>query len=279
MRLIRKQPGQPSCIEDFVKAQTEARLQPGGSWEQFPIDYGHFTRGKALLQLLVTEQAGLCAYTGAAIDDERLAKRQPRQQTQPRKDYWFKPHIEHLKSQRQCKDELEADGGIVGRDRGEDMDYQNLVAAMEVAGARAEHFGAALRGDEPVAVWPTHPDCETAFHYFLDGSIRGHTQEGSQTIEVLQLDHPTLRAWRSNEIDEWFRLTSADAAVSGTLTLPEDLPEEELMVIIEHMTTPQNDSLPEFAFVIAQIARDSLAIKQRRSASATSSADTSATGC
>jgi hypothetical protein len=200
--------------------------------------------------------------------------RRPRNAIPPRHDYWFKAHIEHLKSQWQCRAELTHGGGIVGRDRGEDISYQNVVAAIEVAGTKAEHFGASVRGNSPVPIWPTTQACETSFAFFLDGTTRGSAPMANDTIAVLRLDHPTLNDWRAKEIDVWFALPDSATlpdnqgydAESDTLPRPEDLSVERLNEIISIMVTPVNGKLPEFSFVIAQIARDALAIKQLRAA-------------
>ena len=274
MRWIQKQPGQPPCIEDFVAVQTAARPPEPDGWQQFRIDYGSFTRGPELLRLLIDEQRGLCAYTGAAVDAERLATRRPRNAIPPRHDYWFKAHIEHLKSQQQCRAELSAGGGMVGRDRGEDISYHNVVTAIEVGGTRAEHFGASVRGDSPVPIWPTTQASETSFEFFLDGTIRGRASLAADTVAVLRLDHPTLNDWRAKEIDDWFALPDSETlpdnqgydAEADTLPRPEDLSFERLNEIISAMETPVNGKLPEFSFVIAQIARDGLALKQLRAA-------------
>ena len=253
MRWIQKQAGQPPCITEFVSAQTAAR----GDWEQYRVDYPAFTRGKDLLQLLISEQHGLCAYTGTGIDAARLPAHRPRYQDPPRHDYWFKAHVEHLKPQRQCREELENAGRVPGRDLGEDLDYHNMVAAIEVAGTLAEHFGASVRGDQPLPVIPTRQECENAFYFFEDGGIQGRHQEAQEAIRVLRLDHATLNGWRSAAIDRF-------------LPERENTPALELQSVLDAMTRPSNEQLPEFAFVIAQLARDYLAIQQAR---ANSSAD------
>ncbi|MEZ5385463.1 MAG: hypothetical protein R3F13_08110 [Prosthecobacter sp.] len=249
MRWIQKQAGQPSCITEFVCNQMAAR----GDWQQFRVDYPAFTRGRNLLQLLMEEQHGLCAYTGAGIDVGRLPGHRPRNQVPPRHDYWFKAHIEHLKSQRQCREEHESAGKVVGRDVGEDMDYRNMVAAIEVAGTTAEHFGASVRGDQPLSVIPTRQECEEAFYFFEDGQVRGKHQDAEEAIRVLHLDHATLNRWRGAAID---------------LFLPEreNTPAAELQTILDAVTQPANGQLPEFAFVIAQLARDYLTIQRTRAA-------------
>jgi hypothetical protein len=270
MRWIQKQSGQPACIETFVALQTAAREREGGDWQQFGMDFRSMNT-KILKGLLIKEQLGLCAYTGAGIDDGRIERRRPIYQTPPRLDYWFTSHIEHLKSQQQCRQELEAAHGTYGKDRCEDIDYHNLVVAIEVAGKESEHFGAVARKNEPLPIWPTHWDCESAFTYFLDGTIRGMTDTALETARLLRLDHDTLIAWRSEKIDEWFGLPSEDTfPVQGmdkdgadSMPTPERLPASRLREIIAAMESPVGDQLPEFSFVIAQIAKDALAMQEK----------------
>jgi hypothetical protein len=206
------------------------------------IDYGSFTRTSQLRNLLIEEQKGLCAYTGVGLDG-RLVRRAP-----ARDDYSFKPHIEHLKPQQQCRAELEAQGGVVGRDLGEDLAYPNLVAAIETAGTASEHFGAAYRGDKPLPIIPTDRACSTAFVYTESGGILAAGTNAETTIANLKLDHKTLNDWRSGAIQGWLPL----GAETPRPTL------ESLLTILEDEA---RRSLPEFSFVVAQIARAFLAMQ------------------
>ena len=191
MRYIPKPQESPAaeCIRGFMNAQMAGRAE-GKSWEETPVDYVHFTRGPELKKLLVEEQKGLCAYTGVGLD-ERLAARRPTNQVPPRTDYWFTPHIEHIKPQRQCREELVEQDRVVGQDAGEDLAYSNLVAALQVSGTAEEHFGAAHRGAKPIPIPPTDPACRTAFLYVESGDILGLSDIAWGTIENLRLDHPT----------------------------------------------------------------------------------------
>ena len=159
-----------ACIRGFVESQRAGRAE-GIPWEELRLDYGSFSRAPQLRNLLIQEQKGLCAYTGVGVDD-RLVERVPQ-----REGHSFKPHIEHLKSQHQCRAELEANGGIVGRDLGEDLAYANMVAALEVSGTANEHFGAVCRGDLSLPIIPTNPACSSAFIYVETGerSCRFHS--------------------------------------------------------------------------------------------------------
>jgi len=198
-----------ACIGDFVQAQLDGRAS-GIPWEELRLDYGHFSRAPQLRVLLIEEQKGLCAYTGVGLDD-RLAARSP-----PRDDYSFKPHIEHLKSQQQCRAELQAQGGLVGRDLGEDLAYANMVAAIEVAGTASEHFGAAYRGDRPLPIIPTNPACSSGFMYAETGDVLGTGADANATIENLNLNHETLSGWRRSAIRALLPLGAQTERANGS---------------------------------------------------------------
>lgn len=246
MRHIAKPQGTEAeaCIQGFINAQMNGRAE-GTSWEELRVDYGGFTRTPQLRSLLIKEQHGLCAYTGVGIDS-RLAERRPSRLDPPRKDYWFKPHIEHLKSEEQCRSELEESGSVVGREVGEDMAYANMVAAIEVAGTPSEHFGAAYRGTRPLPILPTSPSCQDAFLYLEQGTIKGLSADADLTISNLRLDHPTLVSWRKGAVRAYSQKLSE---MSG----------DELRSAIAALEDNGADQLDEFAFVLAQIARSHLA--------------------
>ena len=215
-------------------------------WEEVRVDYGHFTRTSELRRLLICEQKGLCAYCGVALDT-RLYAHQPNQPT-----HSFQAHIEHLKPQSQCKAELEARGAVLGRDLGEDMAYANLVAALEVSGIRTEQFGASHRRDKHLPVKPTERSCEQAFLYLEDGAVVGASHEAQQTIQVLNLDHPTLRAWRRAAIEAWLPLEKASDS-------------SHLQNVISTLQGTALSAYPEFVFVVHQIAKTRLQILEQRS--------------
>jgi hypothetical protein len=225
--------------------QTAAR-ETEPDWSPFAVDYAHFTRSPELLRLLAEEQKGLCAYTGVGLD-HRLAQRRPRNQRPARTDYWFTPHIEHVKSEQQCREELVARGGVVGRDPGEDISYSNMVAALMVSGTLDEHFGAAYRGTKPVPMPPTNPASATAFLYGENGEILGLSEPAQTTVANLKLDHPTLINWRTG-------------AIRGFLPRGSQTPRADLETIIERVEDESTPILDEFSFVISQIARFYLSI-------------------
>ena len=244
MRYLAKPPESEAaaCIRGFIEIQSAGRAS-AIPWEELRLDYRSFTRTAELRGFLIEEQKGLCAYTGAGLDD-RLVKRAP-----ARDDYSFKPHIEHLKSQRQCRAELEARGGVVGRDLGEDLSYPNLVAAIEVAGTPSEHFGAVTRGDAPLPIVPTNPACTTAFLYAETGKILGTGPDANTTIANLRLDHETLNGWRSG-------------AIQGLLPLGARTARATLKALVAILEDEARPSLPESSFVVAQIAHAFLSMQE-----------------
>lgn len=250
MRHIDKQRETLSCLEEWAHAQVVGRAEHGGDWGPLPLSYPAFGRTTELKRELITEQSGLCAYTGAGIDAEGLRRRRPADQVPPRFDFWFTAHIEHLKPQSVCRLELERAGGVYGRDRGEDTSYRNMVAAMLVSGSPEQQFGAAIRGDRPLAVTPTSPDCVEAFHFFEDGDMIGANERGDSAVRTLLLDHPTLCDWRAEVID-------------FHLPLRENTQPDELIRIIGQMETPVDGRLPDFCHVISSLARQYLRMREQ----------------
>ena len=251
MRYIPKHAGTvaEACIRGFIDSQMKVRAE-GTPWEAVKVDYGNFTRTSQLRQILIEEQKGLCAYTGTALDN-RLAQRRPSRMEPPRADYWFKPHIEHLKPEEHCREELEQTGGIVGKDVGEDMAYSNMVAAIDVAGTPSEWFGASLRGIKLLPVMPTMPECEQSFEYLESGRIVGLSDDAELTIANLGLDHATLEEWRRG-------------AIRSFLSKANELTDAELAEIAR-LDGDGVSVFEEFAFVLAPFARSIHAKRQASS--------------
>ena len=248
MRYIEKTIEQPAVITDFIKRQMDGRAADGdpAAWKRLGVDYTSFGGG-VILPLLISEQHGLCAYTGVGIDD-RLDKRQPRRLAPPRDDYWFKPQVEHLKSQAQCRAELEAQGLVPEKDPGEDMDYHSMVAALEVAGTRSEWFGASHRENNPFTVWPTHAGCESRFRYSRDnGAMEGVDEDAQSTVDTLLLNHFTLRSWRKGWID-------------GFLDPEVIVSREDYEAIIHIMNQIVGGKMEEFCFVVKAVAQAELSL-------------------
>jgi hypothetical protein len=245
MRYIAKPAEEPVAIQEYVAAQT-----PVGHG----LDYKTFSqtasprggsRGGELCQELVAQQFGLCAYTGAGIDD-RLGRL-----SDPAKRLKFRAHNEHLKPQSRCKEEVEAPGQVYGTVLGEDMDPRNMVAALMVEGVggktkvkKADLFGAAHRENDRVPVLPTDPTCENRFTYHPeDGSISATNHgdaDAQESIRVLNLTDSTLSGWRLNAIDMFTEVITT---------------REDAELIIERTTAPQDGRLPEYCFAIRQVAQ------------------------
>lgn len=247
MRYIAKPAEEPVAIREYVAAQTP--VEHGLDYPTFASTRSpnppHRTRGGELCQELVAQQFGLCAYTGAGID-ERLG-----QLGDPAKKLKFKVHNEHLKPQSKCKEEIEAQGLVYGTVVGEDVDHRNIVAALLVEGAggkikvnKADLFGAAHRENHRVPVLPTEPACENRFTYHPeDGGISATDQgdaDAQESIRVLNLTDSTLSGWRLNAIDTFSEIITT---------------RQDAELIIQRTTIPQYGRLPEYCFAIRQVAQ------------------------
>lgn len=227
----RIQKGQPpSCLMDFIHAQQSIEPEPVN------LTYDNFPHKPLLRDCLTAEQFGLCGYTGAPVDDARIPSlRAPNGQAA------FASHIEHVKPQHACRQELEAAGGVFGRDLCDDLSYGNLIAALDVKGTRAEQFGASRKGGQILPVTPLDGECEERFRYReADGVIEGADDDADACIDRLLLNHETLKRWRLQAIQTWLA-----PEVFGT--------EADLRRIELAVTVPQNGTLPEFAHVIAAV--------------------------
>ena len=109
MKYIEKQSQQPACISEFISQQMQARPSVC-EWQAYPVDYVYFNRTDELKEILLKEQGLICPYTGLPLDDMRLNQNQPRYQKPPKDQHWYTAHIEHLKSQKQCRQTLVEQG-------------------------------------------------------------------------------------------------------------------------------------------------------------------------
>ena len=227
MRHIAKSPDRPASIREWLVEQLPVGLN---------LEYKSFNDKPRLRGELIAEQFGLCAYTGTPLD-ERLG-------SFTHDDFVFQPHIEHVKSRRVCQDELEARGGIYGRELCEDMDHQNLVAALETRRnppANSEIFGAAAHGDKLLPVTPFDPDCEKRFHFEDNGGIHGSDESARDTIRLLKLEHATLTGWRRG-------------AIAGFFPTELNLSRQDIESLIAALNEPANGKLPEFSFCVRSYA-------------------------
>lgn len=232
MRQIIKAATAPASIREW----NEAQLQLG-----YNMRYCDFGDASKLCADLIAEQFGLCAYTGTPIDKRLMGYND--------NSLVFRPHNEHIKPQSLCRKELEDRGGVYGRELCEDMDYYNIVAALEVRkerGATSEIFGAAARENKILPVTPLQPRCEERFRFDAEGAIHGLDEAAQETISLLKLHHKTLKDWRRGAILAFF---------------PDDLllTREEIEQRIEQFEQPVDGRLIEFSFCISSYARSLLA--------------------
>jgi hypothetical protein len=236
MRWIEKGAAPPAPLVEYLTVQIPVGVN---------LDYDSYPAKRDLRLALTQEQFGLCAFTGVPVD-ERLSD----VESPPETGIKLKSHNAHLKPRTICKDELIAAGKEPGKDLGEDMDYKNIVAALEVQGCKDEMFGAAAAGDwwEPeLFVSPTNPDCEKKFHYFHSGKIEGTDPASNKTIEKLCLTHQTLAGWRNKAI-----FTFINPEIPDHFTAP------YLMDVLSAMDPVGKDKLPEFSFVVKHVAQSLL---------------------
>ena len=221
----------PECLQTFIDGQLA--IQP----EPVNLTYRDFPNKLALREVLTREQYGLCGYTGTPVDDRMAQLRSNDAGTS------FRNHVEHLKSQKACRAEVVARGAEYGRVLADDLDYKNVIAAIEVRGAEAEHFGAVAKADRPLSLLPTHEGCEERFKFREgDGSVEGLNDSAKTCISVLALNHDTLKGWRLSALSTWL-----DPEVVQTRA--------DLLGVIQAVTTPDTERLPEYAFVIESVAR------------------------
>jgi hypothetical protein len=229
MRYIAKE-DVPACLQNWVDAQLAME-------ETVNVTYAAFPSGKQLLEELTDEQFGLCGYTGAPVDEGRVSSLK----ISAASPAPFGNHIEHLKSQAVCKKEVRSAGLTYRRVLGDDLNYHNMIAALEVKGSEVEQFGAAIKKDKILPIFPTDPECHDHFSYREDGGVDGRTEAGSEAISLLRLDHQTLCGWRVSAINEW---------------LDDDILQsrEDIHEIITALRMAIDGKLPEFSFVIDAIA-------------------------
>jgi hypothetical protein len=221
----------PACLQAFIEGQLAIQPQPVN------LTYRDFPNKAALREILTREQHGLCGYTGTPVDD-RIAQFQ-RDNT----GAGFNNHIEHLKCQQTCRAEVVGRGDEFGRVVADDLNYRNMIAALEVRGAAVEHFGAVAKADQALPVLPTIEGCGERFVFREgDGSVEGLDDAARASISVLALNHETLNGWRRSALSTWL-----DPAVVKT--------RDDLISVLQAVTAPVNECLPEYAFVIESVAK------------------------
>lgn len=230
MRKIAKN-NTPGFLQAFIDGQLAIQPDPCN------LTYRDFPDKVVLREALTREQYGLCGYTGTPVDD-RIRQFQPEAV-----DCSFSNHIEHLKCQKTCRAEVIARGEEYGRVVADDLNYQNMIAALEVRGATVEHFGAVAKADRTLDLLPTMDGCEEHFVFREgDGSVDGVDDAGANGISVLELNHETLKGWRLSALSVWL-----DPEVVQTL--------DDFVEVIRAVTIPVAERLPEFAYVIESVAK------------------------
>ena len=242
MKWIDKSASTSTAIRDYLALQTpighglsyktfaSAGAPGGGSW------------GAKLRAELTADQRGLCAYTGAGID-ERLGRL-----ADPNKRVVFASHNEHLKPQSECKAKLTKTGKTYDHDVGDDMSSANVVAALLVQGSgkgakveKKDLFGAAHRENDRVPMRPTFKSCEKRLQYLENGPVTAtdaRDQAAINTISVLNLNNPTLAGWRAQAVAVFIEAINS---VSDAETL------------VRMLDEPSTRPLPEYAFAIRQV--------------------------
>jgi hypothetical protein len=241
MRWIDKSGPAPNALTSYISAQ-QALEPPVG------LSYNDYPGRRDLRDALVAEQFGLCAFTGVPIDKRDSG---PKLTTSSKKgQVGFSVHNAHLKPRCVCERELVAAGKSPGRDLGEDMDYKNIVAALEVKGTDSEKFGPSVAGEwwEPGnCVLPTHQNCETDLRYDDGGGIHGNNAAAVQTINKLKLGHGILSSWRREALRAFL-----DPANPSHHTAT------HLQAVVTAMSQPRTGRLPDYSFVIKNVAESLL---------------------
>lgn len=221
----------PECLQVFIDGQLAIDPEPVN------LTYPDFPHKAALREILTQEQCGLCGYTGTPVDDRIVEFQNGNAEAS------FSNHIEHLKCQQACREEVTNRGDEYGRVLADDLNYRNMIAALEVRGAEVEHFGAVTKAACTLPVLPTDEGCGDCFVFREgDGSIDGCNDAARISISVLKLNHDTLKGWRLSALSTWL-----DPQVVRT--------RGDLVDVIQAVTTPNNEQLPEFAFVIESVAK------------------------
>ena len=178
-------------MREIAKASEPRELVEWRATYQRDLNYGYALVDRDLrtrLRIaLVTEQRGLCAYTGRRITEDTS-------------------HIEHLNPQAHCS-------------RDEQVAYTNMVACVPAPGQDLP-YGARAKGDWPSPdhltwfVSPLSNLCESRFSFNLLGVIEAADpadRAATETIHRLALHHPALTELRR-------------AAIEGTLQLRQRSP-------------------------------------------------------
>lgn len=133
--------------------------------------------GEAVRRSLLAEQFHLCAYTMRKLKTATQCEAQG-------SDTRASCHIEHVLPQSRRVAE-------------EDIDYRNMVACYPPSqSAAACDFGARAKADfDPSTggfVSPLVANAADHFSFDERGRVKGRTEDGRLTVEILKLNHPSL---------------------------------------------------------------------------------------
>lgn len=171
---------------------------------------------------LVTEQRGLCAYTGRRIDVESC-------------------HIEHLRPQAHCGN-------------GEDIDYRNLVAGVPAPNTPQLPYGAHKKADWPTIadehlfVSPLSNGCAGRFSFRLNGEVAARNAADNaavQTIDRLGLNNQALIQLRKAAIEATLQIRGRGPASIGIADARRRLRDLE-------QAEQQAGTLEPYSFVLVQ---------------------------
>lgn len=167
MRWIQKQ-GEPRQLAEW-RLSFRTGDDPNYNYKSLPSDLK-----KLIVESLLREQGWLCAYTGRHIEENGC-------------------HVEHVKAQKHCE-------------RGEDVDYHNLVACYPAGVHERAAYGAHAKEGWPAPVEkhlfvsPLVAGCEARFRFNYRGKVTAADEAARKTIEKLRLDHPALIELRRQAI-------------------------------------------------------------------------------
>ena len=168
--------------QELTQWRAANQADPDGSGINFGYDLLRQSPAvvNRLMDSLLAEQGGLCAYTGRRIDRETT-------------------HVEHLRPQTSWKAQ-----------RGLDVAYSNMVGCWPQPNGPRSQYGAHPKedwpapGEEGLFVSPFSSGCEARFAFNQRGEIKPAKpadQAAGTTIEKLKLDNKLLTALRRQEIE------------------------------------------------------------------------------
>lgn len=174
MRTIQKGP-QPNELIDWA-------AKNAGLPQNLRYDEAGFPK-EAVRRSLLNEQLHLCAYALKALRTRGECEMSGR-------DTSYSCHIEHY---------LPQSRGIAA----ESISYQNMLACYPPGGTVCD-YGAQRKADfdpsQGSFVSPLTPGAESHFSFDTQGYIDGKTHAGSETVRILNLNHPALVSDRASAI-------------------------------------------------------------------------------